>query len=88
MRLVIDTNRLIAGLLKSSLCREIILHEALTFYAPEYMVTEIQKYRSYICRKAAIGEKSFNIVLYSLLEKVRQVPYKEFSHCITTPWKS
>lgn len=29
MKLVIDTNRLMAGLLKSSLCREIILHETL-----------------------------------------------------------
>lgn len=28
MKLVIDTNRLIAGLLKSLLCREIMLHGA------------------------------------------------------------
>ncbi len=67
MKLVIDTNRLIAELLKSSLCREIILHEALTFYAPDYIVTEIQKYRSYICRKANIEEKNFNVVLYPIL---------------------
>lgn len=31
MKLVIDTNRLMAGMLKTSLCREIIMHEALEF---------------------------------------------------------
>jgi predicted nucleic acid-binding protein len=64
MKLVIDTNRIMAGLLKSSLCREIILHETLEFYAPDYLVTEIQKYRSYICRKADIKEKDFNNIVY------------------------
>ena len=62
MERVIDTNRLIAGLLKSSLCREIILHEALTFYAPDYIVTEIQEHCSYICRKAKTEEKDFNVL--------------------------
>jgi predicted nucleic acid-binding protein len=83
MNLVIDTNRLIAGLLKSSLCREIILHEALTFYAPDYVVTEIEKYRSYICKKAEMEEKTFNVVLYILLENIRLVPHDQFGRFLS-----
>lgn len=82
MNLVIDANRVIAGMLKSSVCREIILHEALEFYAPDFLVSEIQKHRSYICTKAGLKERNFNILLYILFENIRLVPYEEFSHCL------
>lgn len=82
MKLVVDTNRLMAGMLKTSLCREIIMHEALEFFAPDYLVTEIGKHRLYICEKAGLEEKNFNVLLYILLERVNLVPYEEFAHCI------
>lgn len=41
MKLVIDTNRIMAGLLKDSTSRKIILHDSFSFYAPDYIETEL-----------------------------------------------
>jgi len=38
MKLVIDTNRIMAGLLKDSTSRKIILHDSFSFYAPEIIL--------------------------------------------------
>ena len=77
MRLVIDTNRLIAGLLKDSTARVIILNDYFDFFAPEYMIEEIEKYRGYLCEKAKITEKEFYIILYTLLEKIEIVNHEK-----------
>ncbi|MDD5189349.1 MAG: hypothetical protein PHF57_14175 [Methanoregula sp.] len=39
MKLVIDTNRIMAGFLRDSTSRKIILHDAFSFYAPDYIET-------------------------------------------------
>jgi predicted nucleic acid-binding protein len=43
MKLVIDTNRIMAGLLRDSASRKIILHDSFSFYAPDYIETELLK---------------------------------------------
>ena len=78
MKLVIDTNRLIAALLKSSANREIILSEKIEFYSPEYMIKEIEKHRKYLMNKSKLNKEDFNFLLLTLLEKVTLVPFKEF----------
>jgi predicted nucleic acid-binding protein len=43
MKLVIDTNRIMAGLLKDSTSRKIILHESFSFFASDYIEAELKK---------------------------------------------
>jgi predicted nucleic acid-binding protein len=43
------------------------LDDTLIFYAPEYIFTEIEKYRSYICEKANMEEKTFDVKDASLI---------------------
>jgi len=43
MKLVIDSNRVMAGLIKDSGTRMIILNEEFEFVAPEFLLSEIDK---------------------------------------------
>lgn len=78
MKLVIDTNRIMAGLLRDSTSRKIILHDSFSFYAPDYIETELFKHRSYLVKKAKIPEPDFEILMNILLERVTLVPFEDF----------
>lgn len=74
MKLVIDSNRVMAGLIKDSATRMIILHEEFEFFAPEFLLTEIDKYREYLMKKAHQTEKEFEITKSTLIEHIEFIP--------------
>ena len=78
-KLVIDTNRIMAGLLKDSASRRIILHDSFSFYAPDYIETELDKHRSYLVKKAKLSEENFDLLMQILLDNVELVPFEDFS---------
>ena len=80
MKLVIDTNRVMAGLLKDSGSRRIILHDSFSFHAPDYIETELLKHRPYLVKKAKISEPDFDILMHTLLDNVIRVPFEDFKH--------
>ncbi|MBI4341453.1 MAG: hypothetical protein HY598_04135 [Candidatus Omnitrophica bacterium] len=43
MELVVDTNVLVAGFLRSATTRELLLDERLILWAPEYLLTEAER---------------------------------------------
>lgn len=51
MKLIIDTNRIIAGLIKNGFSRKIILESAIEFFSPEITNEEILKYKEEILEK-------------------------------------
>jgi len=77
MKLVIDSNRVMAGLIKDSATRMVILNEEFEFYAPEFLLTEIEKYKEYLMKKAHQTEKEFEITLSVLMERIEFVPEKD-----------
>lgn len=79
MKLVIDTNRIMAGLLKDSTSRKLILHDSFSFYAPDYIETELNKHRPYLVKKAKIPEDDFDLLMQVLLENVELVPFEDFA---------
>lgn len=79
MRLVIDTNRIMAGLLKDSTSRKIILHDSFSFYAPDYIETELNKHRSYLVKKAKIPDNDFDLLMQILLDTIERVPFEVFA---------
>jgi len=79
MKLVIDTNRIMAGLLRNSTSRKIILHDSFSFYAPDFIETELNKHRSYLVKKAKIPEDDFNLLMQILLDNVELVPFEDFA---------
>lgn len=59
MKLVIDTNRVMAAFLKDSICREIIFSKKHEFFTSPYGIKELLKYKEYICKKASITNNEF-----------------------------
>lgn len=67
MQLVVDTNIIIAALIKDSTIRHLLSHLEIDLLTIGFSDIEILKYKSYITKKAEITEKEFDI----LLEKIR-----------------
>jgi len=66
MRLVIDTNRIISALLKDGLTREIITSNSIDFYSIDYVIEELNKYQSFILKKAHMTKTDFAFILFSV----------------------
>ena len=80
MRVVIDSNRLMAALIKDSINRKIILSDQFDFYSPDYLVTEIEKHRNYLLKKSHLSKHDFDILLFTLLQNINLVPFEDFKH--------
>ena len=57
MRLVVDSNRFIAALIKDGLSRTIISSRNLSFYSPSYVLEEVEKYLPYIMKKSKMSKE-------------------------------
>lgn len=78
MKLIIDTNILISSLLKDSTTREILLNESLNFYLPEIVLSEVNKYLTYIIQKSELSEEEIKKILNTILENLILVPIDEY----------
>jgi len=79
MRLIIDTNRLNAALIKSSVTREIILSDKFDLYSPDYALTEIDNNREYLIKKARLNDSEFEEIFVTLIGHIQLIPFKEFN---------
>jgi predicted nucleic acid-binding protein len=70
MRLVIDTNRIIASRLKDGMSRKLLLNPGFEFYCPEHTLSEIMQHESEICRKARITQPQLSILLSIIFENI------------------
>ncbi|HLC63646.1 MAG TPA: PIN domain-containing protein [Candidatus Nanoarchaeia archaeon] len=74
MKLVVNTNRIIAALIKNSSSREIILHGKAELLSITITEKEIMKYKQMILKKTNITEEQFNDVYEKLKEKITFLP--------------
>ena len=70
MKLVVNSNRIIAALTKDSLSRKIILHGNLDLLVINTSHKDIQKYKQEILEKAKITEEQFDSAIEKLNEKL------------------
>ena len=78
MKFIIDSNRVIAALLKDSTTREILYNRCFEFIAPEFVKEEISKYRTELIKKAKIKSEEFDILLSLFFERITLIPKKEY----------
>lgn len=83
MKIVVDSNRVIAALIQDSTTREILLDRNFEFFAPEYIKTEIEKYRKDIMEKADISEEEFEILLSLIFESITIIPQSEYQNFLS-----
>jgi predicted nucleic acid-binding protein len=76
MRLVLDTNILIAALIKDSLTRKFFFFPDLELLLPEYALEEVNRHRAKIARHSRLTYREIDLLLSLLLESVTVVPAK------------
>ena len=69
MKILIDTNIVIAALIKNSKAKEIILSGKFELFSPDFVLEEVNKYKKDICEKAQISDDVFEIVTAIIFEK-------------------
>jgi len=80
IRLVADTNAIIASLISDSSSRRILINQNFEFSVPDFSKAEIAKYKQAICKKAEITPEDFDILLSVLFEKINIIPEEEYDH--------
>ncbi len=79
MEVVIDTNVIISALIKSGKTREIISKSYFDFITPAYTLSEINKHKDEIFKKAKISQEEFNELLDRLFRHIRILNPKAYS---------
>lgn len=74
MRLVLDTNIVIAALIKDSLTRQIFFLPDFELLLPEYALEEVARHRAKIARHSHLSHQEIDLLLSLLLESVTVVP--------------
>ncbi len=70
MILIVDTNRIIAALIKDSFSRQILLSDKIGFVTVGFSKIEIEKHKNEILEKSGLTEEEFEILLRILFRKI------------------
>ncbi len=83
MELVIDANIVISALISmSGKTRDLIFLGNFSFFSPEYLMGEIEKYRGEVIKKSELDEDSFKFAAALLFSKIKLIPFSEFEKFI------
>jgi len=74
MKLVIDTNRIIASLIKNGLSRKILFSDLFEFYTPDYSLIEIHNHIDEIRKKTNNSPEEIEILISMLFENFEIIP--------------
>lgn len=82
MRIVIDSNRVFAALIKDHTTRSILFNRKFQFFAPSFIKSEIYKYKKEIMRKTKMTKEEINFVLRDIFNKIEIISYREYQDLI------
>lgn len=78
MKFVVDTNRIIAALIRDSSSRDIITNKEYNFITPDFTLEEINKHKEEIIEKAGVDETFFDLLIVLIFYDIEIVPYSEY----------
>lgn len=78
MEIVIDTNMVIAALIKDSKAREIIMNNKFKFVSPDFVLEEINKYKEEICKKSGLSKEEFELLMMLIFERIDIIPTLDY----------
>jgi len=81
MKIVVDVNVLLSGLIKDSTRRRIILKSGFDLYFPKVSFEKIQKYKAEVLEKSKLNEVEYNALLKALLGKIKLVSTEDLMDC-------
>jgi len=72
---VVDTNLIFSALIpKASKIREILIESNLTFYSPNFLITEIYKHKDKLIKNSKLNEPEFYLYLSGIIENIKFIP--------------
>lgn len=74
MKIIVDSNIIIAALIRDSITRKLIIDLSPDLYFPKAMLDEIKKYKSMIMEKTGLSEDSYILLFEKLFKYIRIVP--------------
>ena len=77
MKIVVDTNRILAALLSKGDTRKIILSSNIEFYTLDYVTEEINKYMNYILEKTRMDKKDVDILFSLFMQNIKIIPEED-----------
>ena len=77
MDLVVDANVLFAALIRDNITSELMLHDDIHLFAPEFLITEFEGYRELIREKTDRSDDEFDIALDVFQRRIELVPIEE-----------
>lgn len=80
MRIILDTNILVAALIKKSLTREILLHLDMEYVVSEFVFQEIELNKKEILHKSRLLETEFDLLLENLKDRLILISDEEIKH--------
>jgi predicted nucleic acid-binding protein len=73
--IVVDTNLIFSALIpKASTIREILFESNLTFFSPNFLITEIYKYKDRLLKNSKLDESEFYLYFNGIIEQIQFVP--------------
>ena len=78
MRLIVDSNVILSGLIRDGKTRALLIDSPFDLYAPETLIHEIKKYKDYILKKSGLTEGEFGILFSLLMENIKVVSCEKY----------
>ncbi|MBU0952882.1 MAG: hypothetical protein KKA90_00460 [Nanoarchaeota archaeon] len=82
MRIVIDSNRVLAAMIKDSTTREILLDSFFAFIAPDFILTEVRKQKERVLQATGLTENGFGVFLKIIFDQIEIIPEREYNEFI------
>ena len=82
MKIVVDTNRILAALIKESTTRTIVRDKSFEFITSDYTITEIQEHKEELKAKTNLTNAEFDAILAILFTHIKTIPKSDYENYI------
>ena len=78
MKLVADTNVIVAAILRPGITRSLLIHPGLLLYSPQHLAEELDEHKEELMQKSGLKEDAYCRVVNFVLTNVSVVPLTEY----------
>ena len=72
---VVDTNLIFSALIPNAWkIREILFESKLTFYSPNFLITEIYRHKNKLLKSSKLNESEFYLYFNGIIERINFIP--------------
>ena len=72
---IVDTNLIFSALIsKASKIRDVLFENSMTFYAPNFLITEIYKHKDKLINFSKLDESEFYLYFNGIIERIQFLP--------------